>query len=137
MHTHHKNELFPEIDPPEYLFPHILSRITLLKQRAARIRFILFSGTTLMSFLTMIAALRYAWGSFAESSFSAYASLLSSDGSAVLLYWKEFAFSLIESVPLMGITVLLSAIFTLLLSLKLTLRYLGGVYGKPQFTQFA
>lgn len=137
--NHHKTKafVFAPIDPPEHLFPQILRRITLLEHRAARLRFALFSGTTTISLLLMVAATRYAWGSFAQSSFSSYASLLTSDGSAVLLYWKEFAFSLIESVPLMGLTALLAAIFGLLLSFKLTLHYLRGAYGKPQFTQFA
>lgn len=139
MHKHHKTKafVFAPIDPPEHLFPRILTHISLLEQRAARVRFALFSGTTLISFLIVIAALRYAWGSFAQSSFSAYASLLSSDGSVLLLYWKEFAFSLIESLPLMSITILLAAIFTLLLSLKLTLEYMKSAYDTSRFTQFA
>lgn len=139
MHKHTQTKVFAftPIDPPEYLLTQIESQITFLKQRAARIRFALFSGTTLVSLITTIVAFRYTWGSFAQSSFSAYASLLSSDSSAILLYWKEFAFSLIESLPIMSIIILLATVFTLLLSLKLTLRYLKTAYNTSPFTQFA
>jgi hypothetical protein len=136
---HHKTQtfMFAHVEPPKHLLPRVLDRITLLEQRAAKMRFVLFSGTTLMSFLAMIAAFRYAWGSFAQSGFSTYASLLSSDGSVVMLYWKEFTFSLIESLPFMSITILLSAIFVLLLSLRLARGYLKHTRKTPHFAQFA
>jgi hypothetical protein len=85
----------------------------------------------------MIAAFRYALGSFAQSGFSTYASLLSSDGSILFLYWKEFTLSIIESLPLMSMTIFLATIFALLLSLKLTLQYLKSAYGTARFAQFA
>jgi hypothetical protein len=101
------------------------------------VRFVLFSGTTLVSFFGTISAARYAWGSFHESSFSVYASLLSSDGGALVLYWKEFMLSLIESLPITSATILLAAMFTLLLSAKLMLRYLKVGYGTAPLIQFA
>lgn len=139
MHTIQRTKtlMLTQIDPPLDLLPRIITSITREERHAAQIRAGIFSGTTVLSVIAMVTSFRYAWESFAQSSFSTYASLLSSDGGTLLLYWKEFAFSLIESLPLTGITLLLAAIFILLFSLKLTLRYVSSAYAKPQFTQFA
>jgi hypothetical protein len=78
------------------------------------------------------------WGK--DGDFKPYANifvLLLPDGSVVMLYWKEFTFSLIESLPFMSITILLSAIFVLLLSLRLARGYLKHTRKTPHFAQFA
>ncbi len=138
MEQNHKKVFsFTQIDPPEDLLPRIITRIALLERRVARMRLSIFLGTTTLSLVAVVASFRYAWESFAQSSFSTYTSLLSSDGSALLLYWKEFLFSLVESLPIMSITVLLSTIFLLILSFKLMLHYLKDAYVSHQFNQFA
>lgn len=124
-------------DPPEDLFPRIIARITTLEKRAAMIRARFFVATTILSTIAMSISFRYAWESFAQSSFLTYAALLASDGGALIMYWREFTYSLLESMPLASVTLFLISVFILLLSLKFTMLYIRRTYHLPHTTQFA
>ncbi len=73
----------------------------------------------------LMAALAVMYGSvpvilagLSQSGFYEYASLATSDSGAVLAYWKEFALSLIEVLPLPAITIALVAVGVLLYSVR-------------------
>lgn len=55
---------------------------------------------------------------FTQSGFYEYASLLSSDGSVVTTYWKEFALSLTEALPLTEITLSLILLFAVVATMR-------------------
>lgn len=111
------------IEPKTDLLERVLMRITLLERRAAQIRLAFFSLSATLSLVGVIFSLRFVWSALLESGFIEYLSLAASDWSTVALYGKEFALTLIESLPLLGITLLLSATFVLLGSLAYAREY--------------
>ncbi len=62
----------------------------------------------LASIAGLVASCIYVWDMLAASGFVQYASLIFSDG-AVLAYSKDLALTLIESLPALGIALVLSA----------------------------
>ncbi len=105
--------------PPHELYARIEKRIHRLEKRAYRMSLALFGSTFVLSSLALIPSLAYLTQEFSRSSFGQYLTLLSSDGDVMLMYWKELAFSLAESLPLAGVTLVLTVTFVLLYSLKL------------------
>ena len=122
------------VDVPDQLSGRILARIDSLERRAVRLRLGLFSFSALSSFIAMILSLQYSWSGLAQSGFPQYLSLITSDGTIALTYWKEFALTLIESLPLQNITILLFTLFALLYSLKFAVYYLRIAFiHQPKF----
>ena len=96
------------IDPPLNLEDVIFKRIIKERRKSALVRFTLLGGTSLVSLLGLVKAGTLLWQSFIQTGFYEYTTLIFSDGSALASYWKEFAFSLIESLPLISLISLLS-----------------------------
>lgn len=111
-----------EIEPPKELYHRILTQITLAKRRRVRIRLSLLSVTIAGSAVALIPAAQYTVKEFAQSGFYQYLLLAFSDSGTLALYWREYMFTLVESLPLIGVTLVLSGIFVLLGSLKLALK---------------
>ncbi|MDD5431031.1 MAG: hypothetical protein PHP03_02290 [Candidatus Pacebacteria bacterium] len=109
-------------EPPKELYCGILARIQFERRRAARIRLVFFAGTALASIFGLIPALQYFIGELNSSGFHHYISLIFSDGGILISYWKEFILSLAESLPILGITAILSLVFIFLESIKFILR---------------
>jgi hypothetical protein len=115
--TQNRKEFFIQ-KPSEGLYRAILARIDFEKIRQARRRFVLFTTTSLVSCVGLIYALKYTVESFFASDFPQYFSLIFSDGTSILSYWKEFLFVLSESLPVAGILMLLAVFIITLLSVK-------------------
>lgn len=96
----------------------IIKKIVVLERRRMRIRFALYSTTTLIALIALIPALQYAGSEMAQSGFSTYLSLAFSDSAAILSSWKEFSAVLVESLPVIGITLVSGILLTLLASLR-------------------
>lgn len=111
-----------EIDPPEYLSGRILAQIGLRKKRMARIKFFLFEGAGLVSLAIAAVSFKFAIDDLSQSGFSSYTSLIFSDWSMVVAYWKDFVMLLAESAPLLWFTAFLASIFFLLESVKNALK---------------
>ena len=92
--------------------------ITMREKRIAQYKLLAFALTGLASLGGLVPAFKILLGDFARSGFYEYFSLIFSDGRSILSYWKEFVFSLAESLPTMSIILTLSLIFILILSLK-------------------
>ncbi|MEK7576311.1 MAG: hypothetical protein AAB482_01315 [Patescibacteria group bacterium] len=112
-----------EIEPPEGLYHRILARIARARLRAARIRLGFLSMTIVGSLAALIPALQYTLQEFTQSGFYQYLSLVLSDGGTLFAHWHEYILTLAESLPLAGITLMLSGIFVLFGSLKLAIKY--------------
>ena len=103
------------IEPPYGLLGSILARISEAQRRNARTRLAFWSAGALVALGALVPVLRYAGQEFSQSGFYDYFSLLFSDGSMLLANsWKELALSLAESLPLMGVTLVLATFFVLL-----------------------
>ncbi len=94
-----------DINPPEGLEKSILGEIYKREKRGALVRFISTGLVAVASCLGIIPAVIYLVQSISSSGFLQYVSLLSSDGTSLLTYWKEFSMSLAESLPLFSLTI--------------------------------
>lgn len=94
--------------------------LTIIKRekRNTRIKLWIFASMSITSIAGLLPVVKILLNDLSQSGFYEYASLLFSDGGTILSYWKEFAFSLAESLPAMSIILSLSLIFILILSLK-------------------
>jgi hypothetical protein len=117
-----------EIEPPEGLFGKILARINLAKRRSATARAVFFGAVTVASLAVIIPIFQSFIQIFSQSSFYQYFSLIFSDGQTILLYWKEFALSLVESLPITELIILSSIIFILLGSIRLASKNLKVLF---------
>jgi hypothetical protein len=116
-----KNKLLREFEHREGLHDRILSRIHTLRVRAARIRLILFGSVSLGAMIGTVPAYAYLAQESVQSGFNEYLTLMQTDADLLALYWKELLFTLIDSFPLVGTTLLLSALFLLLWTLPNTI----------------
>ncbi|TAN33030.1 hypothetical protein EPN28_03445 [Patescibacteria group bacterium] len=129
-------KLFTNISSPrpaEELLDKVMNRIQ--KERvflALRRKLVIFFASTLCSAVALVGALRLAGRGFAESGFFKFFSLLFSDFGSVYAYWQDFAWSLLESLPVMGLIILLAAVLALLISLRLFVRGII-IYGEQKY----
>ncbi len=96
----------------------IIKKIVVLEHRRMQMRFAFYSMTTLIALIALVPALQYAGSEMAQSGFSTYLSLAFSDSAAILSSWKEFSAVLVESLPVIGITLVSGILLTLLASLR-------------------
>jgi hypothetical protein len=96
--------------------------ILVRNQHIARIKLWSFSFLGFASFVGFIPVFKTLSNSLAQSGLYEYFSLIFSNGSSVLSYWKELLFSIAESIPTMSIVLSLSFVFVFFLSLKYVMR---------------
>lgn len=108
----------------------ILARIHSAEKRAAKTKCAILSAVSFASFAALFPAFQYTWMEFARSGFYEYASLLFSDGSALLPYWKEFSLLLAESLPLFGLILVFGLLFILLESLQSAVKNMNIAFFK-------
>lgn len=117
-----------QMEPSEKLRDGILTRIDFEKRRSAMIRLAFLGTLATASFTAMILFFQDLMREFYQYGFYQYFSLIFSDGSVVMSYWKELTLSLAESAPLIEITILLAMILVFLVSLKLAIKNIGVNY---------
>lgn len=100
---------FKYTDPPEGLEELILKSISKERHKSAIFRLTSLGTISTASLFVLVKASISLWQSFSQTGFYDYLSLIISDGSVITTYWKEFAFLLVESLPLIGLILLLSS----------------------------
>lgn len=95
---------------------NILLGIAKEELRRAKIYFTVAATVLPASLVAVFLSGRYLINSFYESGFYNYLSLLLSGDSIVLVYWKELAHSLIETLPVFGTVIFLVALSSLIWS---------------------
>ena len=91
-------------------------------------RIALFAGLVMIAAFSFVPAWHEFQNELSSSGFSTFLSLLTSDTASLLTYWKEFSISLLEAIPVFGLTAVLGTLFILLSSLRfLILNISGGV----------
>lgn len=112
--------------PPRQLFYRIMERLGIEKKLKAIRKRLSFSYIALIIFgaliLTAVLAIRH---EVRESEFGPLVSLFLSDTDAAILYWREFALSVLESMPLYYFILFLSGLLLLLASLRLVVQYIS------------
>ena len=108
-----------QYQPSHELRESILSRIATEEHQRAR-RYLLASFTAAtVSVAGIVFAGTYVVRAIYEARFYQYVSLLFSDTDIVLSYWREFMLSLAEALPFFAITLVLVAVATLMLSIRM------------------
>jgi hypothetical protein len=91
------------VKAPLSLADEVFARIERHAVRRARLRFSAFVSVSFATFSSMLCVSFSLVNSLKGSGFYDYASLVFSDSGAVLMYWKEFFLSFVESLPILGL----------------------------------
>ena len=109
------------VSPDYNSLPDLPARIILAIERQKRVRSIwflsIYSVITALSFVVGVWVWQLAGQAIVDSTFGQLLSLLFSDFSVVIVFWKEYAASLVESIPLVSLTMVGLVILTGLISL--------------------
>ena len=97
------------VEPPKGLGMRILAKISDEEKHSAKIKTWVFGGSTAISFVLSLWAVTNLAGGIKETGFWQYLSLIFSENGMVLAYWRELSFSLIESLPIVGLILFLTA----------------------------
>ncbi|MFA6353630.1 MAG: hypothetical protein WCW93_01720 [Candidatus Paceibacterota bacterium] len=94
--------------------------LTLVKREKhnTQIKLWLFVLVGITSLVGLVPAFKILGSDLAQSGFYEYLSLAFSDSGLILSAWREFVFSLAESLPVLSIVFTLSLVFIFFLSLK-------------------
>lgn len=100
----------------------VWNTIVIRDKRNIKIKLWAFSSLGFASVIGLIPVFKILLSDLAQSGFYEYASLAFSDTSLLLSAWRELAFSLIESLPIMSIIFTLTLLFSIFLSMKYTIK---------------
>ena len=120
-------KLFQEAkyEPDTSLADGIWHAIVIRDKYMTQIKLWAFTFMGLASLIGLVPAFKELLSDFTQSGFYEYFSLLFSDGGSMLSYWKEFVFSLVESLPTISIIFTLSLLFICFLSLRHLVKQVG------------
>ena len=115
--------LFNHLQSPELpggLLAKIIYRINEERRfLTIRRRIFLFSIGLVGSLVAFIPAFKMAKSGLIESGFTQFFSLLFSDAGIVIANWQSYSYSLLETLPVLGLMALLATVLVFLESLKL------------------
>ena len=112
------------IQTADRLIEKIFFQIRTERDRGAALRRLFLSLAAGSLFTLLLIPVWHAFSSeFIASGFGQYFSLFFSDLRSVTADWQDFSLSLLESFPVLNAILLLSAVFTVLLSVKYILKY--------------
>lgn len=113
------NNLFKKarFEPSEELSNKIWHKIVIRDRNIACFRLISLSSIGIASIFGSIPMFRILINDLAQSGFYEYFSMAFSNNGIFSIYWKEFAYSLAESLPTMSVVFLLTLVFIFFLSL--------------------
>ena len=106
-------------EPSVNLEAKILQKIALEKSWQAKKKLIFADALTLVSLGALAFALLNFWNGIAKSEFWSLAKLIFSDTGAVMSFWKDFSFSLLETFPAAHFAAILAPVFLLMLAMKM------------------
>jgi len=103
---------------PQGLYEAVLAKVAAARIRAARIRAGAFGLIATISAIALVPVIEYTADQLYKSGFYDYVSLVLSDRADVVLYWREFGLSLLESLPSVALLTLLPIAVAFLWSLS-------------------
>jgi hypothetical protein len=119
INQQNKNTHFNAPEPPAGLFHKIMARIKEEHRlMSIRRRIFVFSSLSIISIVALIPTFNWTHQSFSQSGFFQFFSLIFTDTSVVLAYWKSFVLALTESFPIINTAVFLVVFAIFLSSLK-------------------
>lgn len=106
------------VNVPPQLDSRIISRVKFLSDMRDRREWWVSRAFSLISLVGIVIAVQISVNEFSRTAFDQYVSLLFSDGSIVITVWQDLVYSLVESLPLVGITAILVFMLVLLKSIN-------------------
>lgn len=125
------DKLFSNLEPHNPsgdLSSRVLANIKKHQRQTSLRRFVVFSFVLLASIVAMIPAVRSLVSAFKQSGFIEFMSLIFSDTSMIAVYWKNFMFILLETLPVVSIAIFLTVLFSLLESIKFILKDIRYIF---------
>ena len=133
MHRNYKNNRIYSVEkpilklnkfsPPSALEGHVVFEIRRRERMREKTRLTTFAIVAFGSFAGIIVALKNIVSSATNSGFIRYASLAFSDWSTVVSIWKTFTLSLVETTPILAVTLCIVAILAFTWSVSGALRH--------------
>ncbi|MCX6715989.1 MAG: hypothetical protein NT077_03150 [Candidatus Taylorbacteria bacterium] len=105
-----------QIKPAPGFEMQVISNIHIFDMREARVRTWSFGSIAAVALVLAMVVGKYLYGAFLQSGFYEYLSLAFSGDSTVYTYWKELSISIAESIPIIGLAVLLVIVTVLIWS---------------------
>lgn len=128
-------QLFSHLTPPEMpdnLFEKIMRRIQKERQFSILKRRVMILSIGMIGIIgagaAFIPAFKMARTELYESGFPYFLSLIFSDFGTVVAYWQNFIMSLLETLPVMGLAILLIIILVFLGSLRFLARNVKSIF---------
>ena len=116
-----------KLKPSKELRQKILFSINKEEIQRAKTYFLVSMTTALVSIFGLIFSVRFMVQEFYQSSFYSYLSLVFSDPNTLVSYWKELSMSLLETLPILGITISLIAVYSFLFSIRTLVKNTRGI----------
>ncbi|MEY2664878.1 MAG: hypothetical protein RIT04_686 [Candidatus Parcubacteria bacterium] len=126
------NTKYSRIAFPQDLEQHIVRRIHNAERTAARRHFFGLGAVALASLTSLVPITSYLSQALTKSGAYEYISLILSDGTTLVTYWRELSISIAESLPVFGFAVLLGVTALFLWSLGKTVRDARGAFMTTQ-----
>ncbi|MFA6227422.1 MAG: hypothetical protein WC631_03025 [Candidatus Paceibacterota bacterium] len=114
-----KNNFFEIMEPSENLRSSIINRIEMEEKRDVVYRIVLGGTISLASMSMMIVYVLNIIKDAYQSGLSEYISLLFSDGALLISYWQTYTMSIIESLPVVPITIVVVSILIFVWSINM------------------
>ncbi|MBU6390214.1 hypothetical protein KGQ31_01555 [Patescibacteria group bacterium] len=111
------------VKPDAALTARIIDKIGRARLRNTRVKVTLYFSSVALSLAAFVPSLIYAMQGFTQSEFSDYLSLVFSDTGTVMASWKAFGLSLVESLPLVGVTLALATFLAFFYSASVLWRH--------------
>jgi hypothetical protein len=119
QNIHNLFKQLKNIEPSQDLEGKILRSIALKKSWREKRRLIFADALGLFSIGSFVFALLIFWEGFSRSAFWSLSRLIFSDTGAVMSFWRDFLFSLLETFPAVHLAAILAPVFLLMVSLKI------------------
>ena len=116
-----KNQLFSVIEPSLNLKVSIINRIKKEEMKRTVYRMVFGSFLSLVSVSTLIIFAVSIIKDAYQSGLSEYLSLLFSDGASLTVYWQTYMMSIVESLPIIPITIAVASIGVFVWSMNMAL----------------
>ncbi len=98
---------------PKDLKPAIFLAIQKEKRKWILIDLVVSGTASVVSLIAVVLASIYTFSAFAQAGFFEYVSLLLSERTAALSYWKEIGLTIAEALPVFSLTILLATFLAL------------------------
>jgi hypothetical protein len=116
------NQLFSTIEPSQTLKCSIINKIKIEESKRTIYKMVFSSVVSLASVSTAVIFVINIIKDASQSGLSEYLSLMFSDGASIISFWQTYVMSIMESLPIIPITIVVASIWIFVWSLNSVLQ---------------